>query len=200
METLESLMQKQLPPGGVVIPGGRDMHMEVIDTQTGLVWMSVEVVTKQDFDNLELDDTFRPVGIAAARMDAALFRHSPDGEGEPVRERVISGHHFINVAAPGAAKPLPGGMIELMVNKAHVIGFDAGRRLVILSMPEGDFVELVGDADQDHQLPLPEGASLRTIELQEPWVVPLPNPTKTLWRFGEKLRSFQGPVTLPEGA
>ena len=200
METLKSLMQQHLPPGGVVIPGGRDMDMEVIDTQRGLVWMSVEAVTRQDFDKLELDDSLRPMGIAAACMDAALFRHSPNGEGEPVRERVISGHHFINVAAPGAAKPLPGGMIELMVDKAHVIGFDAGRRLVILSMPEGDFVELVGDADQDHELPLPQGASLRTIELHEPWVVPLPNPTRTLWRFGEKLRSFQGPVTLPESA
>jgi hypothetical protein len=97
--------------------------------------MSVEVVTQQDFDKLELGDNFRRVGIAAARMDAALFSHSPNGEGEPVRERMISGHRFINVAAPGESRPLPGGMIELMV-----------------------------------------------------------------WRFGENLRSFQGPVTLPRGA
>lgn len=56
--------------------------MEVTDTQTGLVWMSVEVVTQQDFDNLQLDAPFRPVGIAASRMDAALFRYSPNFEGD----------------------------------------------------------------------------------------------------------------------
>ena len=61
METLDSLMQAQLPPGGVAIPGARDLHIEVIDTD-GLVWMSVEVVTQTDFDNLTLDDTLRPVG------------------------------------------------------------------------------------------------------------------------------------------
>ena len=199
METLDNLMKSQLSPGGVVIPGGREQHMEVIETQTGLVWMSVEVVTQQDFDNLELGDSLRGVGIAAAGMDAALFLHSPNAEGESVRERMIGGHRFINVAIPGEATPLPGGMIELMVNKAHVVGYSAGRTLAILSMPEGDFVELVGDAELDHELTLPKGARLRTIELKEPWVVPLPNPTKTLWRFGENLRSFQGPVTLPKG-
>ncbi|MFT5711421.1 MAG: hypothetical protein ACI8QT_002127 [Halioglobus sp.] len=199
METLDNLMKRQLSPGGVAIPCGRELHMEVIETQTGLVWMSVEAVTQQDFDNLELGDTLRGVGIATAGMDAALFLHSPNATGEPVRERIIGGHRFINVAIPGEATPLPGGMIELMVNKAHVVGYAAGRTLVILSMTGGDFVELVGDAELDHELTLPDGARLRTIELKEPWVVPLPNPTKTLWRFGENLRSFQGPVSLPDG-
>jgi hypothetical protein len=197
METLDSIMKNQLPAGGVIIPSGRNMHMEVIETQTGLVWMSVEPGTQQDFDSLELDDSLRGVGLGAAVMDAALFQHSPSAEGEPVRERMIGGHRFINVAIPGQATPLSGGMIELMVNKAHVVGYAAGRTLVILSTPEGDFVEVVGDADLDHQLILPEGANLHTIVLKEPWVVPLPTPTKTLWRFGENLRSFQGPVTLP---
>lgn len=199
METLDSLMQKQLPPVGVVIPGGRGMHMEVIDRQTGLVWMSVEVVTREDYENLELGDSLRGVGIAAAAMDAALFRNSPDAEGEPVRERIIAGHRFINVAIPGQPVSVTGGMLEIMVNKAHVIGFAAGRSVTVLSTPGGDFVECVGDSGQDDQLTLPEGACLKKIALKEPWVAPLPNPTRTLWQFGDNLRSFQGPVQLPEG-
>ena len=130
-------------------------------------------------------------------MDAALFQYSPNAEGEPVRERTIGGHRFINVAIPGDRSSLPGGLTQIMVNKAHVVGFEAGRTLTILSLPEGDFVEVVGSAENDDQLPLPQGGSLKSIELQEPWIVPLPTPTTTLWDFSWGLRSFQGPVTLP---
>jgi hypothetical protein len=45
---------------------------------------------------------------------------------------------------------------------------------------------------------LPEGGSLRRIDLAEPWVVALPTPTRTFFWLGETMRSFQGPVTLPE--
>lgn len=88
--------------------------------------------------------------------------------------------------------------MRFMVNKAHVVGFEAGRTLTIMSSPEGDFVEVVGNADHDEELPLPEGASLKTIVLLAPWVVPLPTPTVAFFHFGSGLRSFQGPVTLPE--
>lgn len=130
-------------------------------------------------------------------MDAALFQYSPDGEGEPVRERLIDGRRFINVAIPADSTSLPGGMTQIMVNKAHVLGFDAGRTLTILSLPQGHFVEVVGSAENDDQLSLPDGASVKTIELQEPWLVALPAPTTTLWDFSFGMRSFQGPVTLP---
>ncbi len=70
-----------------------------------------------------LDDSLRGVGIGAAAMDAALFRYSPDGEGEPVREREIGGRRFINVAVPGDPTIQLGGMIKILVNKAHVVGY-----------------------------------------------------------------------------
>jgi hypothetical protein len=37
----------------------------------------------------ELDDSLRGMGVGDASTDAALFRYSPDGEGEPVREREV---------------------------------------------------------------------------------------------------------------
>jgi len=87
--------------------------------------------------------------------------------------------------------------MEISVNKAHVVGYDAGRSVAVISLPEGDFIELVGDDSRDHCLVLPEGATLRRIELSQPWVVTLPTPTRTFFWFGESMRSFQGPVTLP---
>lgn len=199
MKSLQTLMRERLAAGGVVIPGAREAHIEVIEIANSRVWMSVEPATRQDYEALmaELDESLRGVGIGSAAMDAALFQFSPDGAGEPVRERTIGGRRYINVAIPGERTKLPGGMLEMMVNKAHVLGYEAGRTLTILSLPGGDFVEVVGDTAQDDQLPLPEAARLSTIKLHEPWIVPLPTPTRTLWHFGDKLRSFQGPVTLP---
>jgi hypothetical protein len=200
MKSLQTLMQEQLKEGGVAIPGGRDPHMEVIEVAKGRVWMSLEPATLQDYDALleGLDESLHGLGIAAAAMDTALFQYSPNGEGEPVRERTVGGRRFINVAIPGERSKMHGGMTKIMVNKAHVLGYDAGRTVTILSLPEGDFVGVVGTAENDHQITLPEGGSLRQLKLKQPWVVPLPTPTTTLWHFGSGMRSFQGPVTLPE--
>ena len=41
---LDQLMREQLPEGGYVVPGGRALFMEVIDTATGEVWMSAAPV------------------------------------------------------------------------------------------------------------------------------------------------------------
>jgi hypothetical protein len=201
MKTLQELMKAQLPEGGVAVPYGRNLHMEVVEVATGRVWMSTDPVTPQDYDILleTLDESLRGVGVGVAAMDAALFRCSPGGESEPVRERDIGGRRYINVAVPGEPAVHPGGMMECKVNKAHVVGFEAGRTLVIMSSPDGDFVEVVGNAEQDETLSLPEGASLKTIILQAPWVVPLPTPTVAFFHFGPSgMRSFQGPVTLPQ--
>ena len=199
MQRLDYLMQQQLPEGGIAVPDTCDLHMEVIDITSGLVWMSYEAVTEADYLGLELGDSLRGVGIAHAAMDTSQFQYSPGAPEEPVRERMIGGHRFINVAQTKLLKaPVQhGNMKEIMVEKAHVIGFDAGRSLTILSLPEGDFVEVVGSAENDYQLVLPEGASLKQITLQQPWVVILPNPTQTIWSFAPQMRSFQGPVVLP---
>jgi hypothetical protein len=199
VKLLQTLMQEQLPEGGVMVGGGRDPHIEVFEVATGRVWMSVDPATQQDYDTLlqGLDESLHPMGIGAASMDAALFSFSPDGEGEPVRERTIGGRRYINVAIPGERNRLSCGMMEVIVNKAHVLGYEAGRTLAILNLPDGDFVEVVGSGDHDHELTLPEEGSLKQITLSQPWIVPLPAPTRTLWHFGSELRSFQGPVTLP---
>jgi len=197
--SLQSLMQKQLQQGGIAVPYGRHSFMEVVEVATGRVWMSVEPATQQDYDLLlkKLDEAFRGVGVGDASMDATLFRHSPNAEGEPVYQRNIAGRQFMYVAIPGEPFVHSDGMIQIEVNKSHVVGYEAGRILTIMSMPEGDFVEVVGNAEHDEDLPLPDKGRLRTVELQAPWIVTLPSPTVTFFHFGSGMRSFQGPVTLP---
>jgi hypothetical protein len=199
-KSLDQMMQEAIQDGGYAVQGGCDLFMEVIDRATGLVWMSAAPVQMADFEALELEESLVKVGIACAPMDRAAFQYSPGAPGEPVLDRIIDGRLYINVAAPMKQTPpaLPGGPVEISVNKAHVIGFEAGRSLAVLSLPEGDFVEVVADDSADESLVLPEGGVLKRIELSQPWVVSLPTPTRTFFWFDKAMRSFQGPVTLPE--
>jgi hypothetical protein len=199
---LDEMMREQLCLGGYLVAGGRDLFMEVMDTATGLVWMSAGPVKLTDFETLELDAPLVKVGIAPASMDRAAFHSSPRAPGEPVLERLINGRLYINVAAPPPPQKWTppaqlGGPTEILVDKAHLIGFEAGRSVVVMSLPEGDFVELVGESDDDDALILPPGARLRRIMLEQPWVVQLPNPTRAFFWFSAGMRSFQGPVTIP---
>jgi len=199
-ESLQELMRQELSEGGCMVSGGRELYMEVVDTQTGLIWMGAEPIQSSDFEALQLDENLARVMCGLASMDRAAFQHSPGAPGKPVRKRMIDGHLFINVAEPLERIPPaePGEPMEISVNKAHVIGFKAGRMLTILTLPEGDFVEVIGEPDEDDTRILPVGGKLRKIELTESLVISLPTPTRTFFWFDEAMRSFQGPVELPE--
>ena len=194
---LSALMQEALPEDGVWLPEQKP-HMEIMDETTGDVWMSVDGVTPQQFKAFALPNSWRKVGRAAGAMDQALFRQSPNDSEAPVREQIINDLRFINVAQPSAPGQSPSGLIEIMVNKAHVLGFEASRELSVLHFDDQYFVEVVGDDENDSALPLANGASIQRISLDQPWVVELPQPTQTLWSFKPELRSFQGPVELPK--
>jgi len=200
-QDIDQIIREQLPATGFVVNGGRDYYMEVKDNDTGLVWMGATPATAEQFAALTLTPSLSKVGIGLASMDRAAFRYSPGADDAPVRQRIIDGYLFINVASPGAMTPptVAGGPIKISVDKAHTIAFAAGRIVTIMSLPEGDFVELVGDSSDDASRVLPPGAALRTIELQQAWRVALPTPTCTFFWWGDSMRSFQGPVTLPRG-
>lgn len=205
METLgnnlDELMEAVLQPGGRLVEGQRELFMEVMDTETGLVWMSAAPVQMADFEALDVEAPLVKVSCALASMDRAAFQFSPAAPGESVRQREISGRLYINVAAPRDQRPspLPGGPVQISVDKAHVLGFEAGRDVVILRLPEGDFVETVGDDCADNALVLPEGGELLKLELDRAWLVELPSPTRAFFWFDQGMRSFQGPVVLPNG-
>ena len=200
VKTLDQLMSESLDQGGFTVAGGRDLYMEVADSATGLVWMSAAPVDISDYETLQVEEPLVKIGVARASMDRAGFQYSPVAPGEPVCERIINGRKYINVAVPQSQTPpsVPGGPMEILADKAHVIGFDAGRSVAVLRLSDGDFVEVVGDGAADEELVLPAGGSLIRIDLSEPWIVVLPSPTRAFFWFEKSFRSFQGPVTLPD--
>ena len=201
MKPLESLMLESLSEGGAMVGGGgQDRYMEIVETSTGKVWMCLEPVSKDDFQNLNPGGEYKPLGTAKASMDAALFNKSPQSD-DRVEIREISGHRFAHVASPGEFKlPENGvGPAECLVEKSHVIGFAAERPISVMRFDSETFIELIGDDRFDSELALPEGAYLEQLKFTQPIVVDLPTPTRTFWWF-DKGRSFQGPVELPENA
>lgn len=196
---LDRALAPYLGDGAFAVEGGRALYMEVTDRGTGLVWMTPSPVTPAEFEALVVEPPITKTGIGFGPMDRAVFRSSPGAPEEPVLERAIGGRTWINVAQPLEIQPptKANGPARVTVDKEHVIGFEAGRRVSILRLPAGDYVELVGEASHDAGRVLPDGGVLEQIELQEPWVVVLPNPTDAWFWFSDGMRSFQGPVTLP---
>jgi hypothetical protein len=201
-QLLNIKMRNALQVGGYCVSGGRGLFMEVMEKETRRVWMSAKPVTLETYETLALDESLLKVGIALAPMDQAAFQYSPDTPGQPVLERVINQRLYINVATPAPphewiVSTERGGPVEFTVNKAHVVGFKAQRSVAVMSLPDGDYVEVVGDSEGDEALVLPAGARLTKLVLQEPWLVQLPSPTRVFFWFGDSMRSFQGPVLLP---
>jgi len=88
--------------------------------------------------------------------------------------------------------------MEIMVTKAHTVGFQSGRSVSIMTIGDECFVELIGTAETDQNLVLPDGGTLSQISLEQPWIVELPSPTRCfIWNWGKNPRSFQGPVQFP---
>lgn len=198
MASLEKLMEITLRYGGAQVSGGaQDVFMEVREVANGKVWMCMHAVSQQDFKNLQPGDEFEPVLVGTASMDAALFQYSPGATSSPVNFKTIDGYPFAHVATPLDFQfpEQTDAPAEATVDKAHVIGFRAGRTISVMHLNGETFVEVVGDSSVDAQLVLPDGARLEESELSEAIVVSLPTPTRAFFWFKEG-RSFQGPVLL----
>jgi hypothetical protein len=77
-QLLDAAMREKLQESGFAVQGGRDLFMEVMDTATGLVWMSAESVERADFESLELEWPLVKIGIARAPMDRTGTSRRPD--------------------------------------------------------------------------------------------------------------------------
>jgi hypothetical protein len=174
----------------------REPHCELLDTSTRDIWLAREPVPRAWFDALAPEPPLVKAGWGAGCMDFAWFRRSPGAPADgPLATREISGRVFQLVARPelpGAPRAFPR---RLLVDKHHVIAFDAGRTVALLCTPDGrDYVEVVRGRGAPE---VPAGWSLREVALRAAWEIALPFPTETWWLANGA--SFQGPVETPAG-
>lgn len=196
---LESLMLRGLNEAGHMI-SANGLFMEAIDPSTRQVWMSTKPVSRKEFDDWSPEHPHQKVGCDYASMDRAAFRHDPFGSQHAVQTKTIDGYECLHVAVPGEMTPPaePGLPAQISVTKGHTLGFKAGRRVKVMNIGDQHYVETVGDGKADEGLRLPPTATLSELNLTSHWVVELPCPTTTFFWFTERgMRSFQGPVELP---
>lgn len=184
--------------------GHDDLHGEVYEAATGLVWLNQSPMTRQEFLDLELPEGFLKTGIGESVADAAYFSRSPGAaEDGPLRAMEIGRFRFCLVARPGAPEMPAPGVFVLDVEKHHHLLYRAGTTIEVMSFGDGaDYVPLVrhavmaGKRADGPARPrvLPEGWSVRTVTLDRDLVVDLPCPTRV--SFFASGDSFQGPLRL----
>ncbi len=181
----------------------QELHGEVLDPSTKNVWQSLEPITREDFQGLPLEPGWSRLGIGRAAMDEHWFARSPghDDEG-PMALLEIGGRRFGLCARPAGAPSRPAGPdgpVRMLVDKHHVLRFEAGREIPVLIDSAGDrFVHVIEGGEDKAPLAVPDGWTLESVALDEDWVLPLPNPTTVF--FFPNGDSFQGPIEVPSPA
>lgn len=189
-------MTSQRPHGVTPITDSRALHGELIDTSTGRAWISLEPMTREDYEALPLPPAFMHVSLGRTAMDEHWFTRSPDQEEDgPMALREIAGHPFGHCARGlEMSQPFgPTGPREVLVQKHHGGWFESGRRVPVLVDPEGRrFVHIVDSSRAPESLAMPEGFALEWLSLTEDWSFQLPSPTTAY--FFDTGDSFQGPI------
>ena len=187
---------KEIPPENFMISPGQP-HMEIIDTRSQQVWQSLAPVSREDYDAMEIEPHLRRVGHGIGTMDQHCFRRSPDAaEDGPMELAEFGGRRFGNCARPDSPPTQPegtGGPTRLSVQKHHTLIYHAGRSVDVITLPDGsEYIHVIDGGEQKAPLALPEGWTLRSMEITEELIVELPAPT-TAWFFPNR-DSFQGPL------
>lgn len=186
-------------PATMVSGGAGDVYMEIMNTQDLSVWMCLEPITEEQYQSVSPAAPWMQSGHAKTCMDRAAFAHSPD-KPEEFSQTECSGFVFRHVATPQNVDPTiyqSTGPKKVLVNKHHILGYEAGREVTVMDLDGEIFIEMIGTSKNDAGRELPDGAKLRTVNLKSPIIIHLPTPTTTYFWFGEG-RSFQGPVDVPE--
>lgn len=176
----------------------REIHMEILETASRNVWLAPDPITRAAFEAFDPGPGFVKTGAARSPMDLVGFRRSPGAsqDGPAIRD-TIAGVPFIHVALPAAPPKRPfgeDGPMELVVLKHQTVGFDTGRTLPILCLPDGsEYVQQTGDAPDRVRMGLPEGWSLREAQLESDLTIEMQDEGPRTWWFPKRV-SFQGPV------
>lgn len=187
------------PPEENVTRHPRRTHMEILDPRGGDVWLLQEPVTIEEFKALKVDPPLFKSGLAAAAMDSAWFGRSPGADADgPLETRLIGGRRFARVARVRRFAGLPRGDAPalLSVEKHHVLGFEAGRRLVAALLPDGRYYIEQTEARPGRPFAPPADWKLCTLRIDAPWSLRLNCPASVY--FFASLRSFCGPLAAGE--
>jgi hypothetical protein len=177
----------------------RALHLEVMNVQTGDVWLCQAPITLEAVKALRVEAPFIKSGCTAGSFDAAHFTRSPGAGSDGALDTcVIDGVTFARVARAlrfGGLKPDRPTLVS--VEKHHVVTFAAGSEVALARLPDGQLYVQQTEPVPGRAFTPPADWQLETRRLQAPWTVQVPPPVSVY--FFASLCSFMGPVDGPVG-
>ncbi len=166
-------------------------HMEVMNPQSGEVWLSQEPITFEQFKALRVAPPLVKSGCTSASFDAAHFLRSPGAATDgPLERCVVDGRTFVRVAR---ALTFSGkGPMLVKVQKHHVMTFAIGTEVAVARLPDGNLYVQQTESVPGKTFAPPADWRVARMRLDEGWTVFVPPPV-SVWFF-PSLASFQGPV------
>ena len=174
----------------------RQPHVEVMNPQTGDVWLLQEPITFDEFKAMKVAPPLIKSGCASAAFDAAHFLRSPGAESDgPLETCVVDGKEFVRVARALAFSGR--APMHVKVQKHHVMTFAKGNEVVVARLPDvagvaGGFYVQQTESVPGKTFDVPADWQVRRATLTEDWTVFVAPPV-SVWFF-TSLASFQGPI------
>jgi hypothetical protein len=169
----------------------RELHVEIMNPQTGDVWLLQDPITVEQFKALRVAPPLVKSGCAAGSFDAAHFLRSPGAEQDgPLEICEVDGRTFVRVARALAFSGK--GPMLVKVQKHHVMTFAKGREVTIARVPDGGLYVQQTESVPGKTFEAPADWQLHRATLSEDWTVLVPPPVSVF--FFPSLASFQGPL------
>ena len=173
-------------------------HMELLNLQTGDVWLCQQPVTFEQFKAFQVSAPLIKSGCTTSAFDAAYFLRSPEATADgPLETQIFDGREFSRVARPlrfGGLRPDVPTLVK--VQKHHCMTFAAGRQVTLARLPDGHHYVQQTEPRPGQSFTAPTDWQLSTHHLQVDWSVYVPPPVD-VWFFAS-LASFQGPLSAEQ--
>lgn len=177
--------------------------VELVSDESILVWTNSDTLTQEQFDAIELTESWTKNEPREGIPNSAKFLRSPDASQEGV---FTTAEHFgydwyFNAQVLDNDVHLPDNEEGLLtgrsIAKYHEVKFNAGSTLSILISPNGEeYILISRDVNRLTDVPIiPDNWQLDERVINEDLILVLPNPTLNI-RAENNQDSWQGPVNL----
>jgi len=176
---------------------GRGLRFELLEAETGRVFICQTEVAAIDVAAFEPPDGFGHALVGAARADMAFFARSPGADHDgPVETVELRGRRFSYVARPVRFDTLASGAVEMTIDKHHAMLYRAGRTIDLLDFGDGT-VATPAWGNTDSSVALTTGMldacwRLRRVRLTADLYTTIPNPARVI--VLDQAFGFHGPV------
>lgn len=175
--------------------------VNIISLDSILVWTNEDILTQEQFDSIQLPNSWTKNEPREGIPNFGRFLRSPDAsqDGDFTTAEHFGYNWLFNAQVIENNVPLPGNDQGLLagryIAKFHEVTFDAGRTLSVLISPDGEeYILISRDANRTTDIPIiPDDWQIEERLITEELTLELPNPTLNI-RAENNQDSWQGPI------